>query len=106
MTENKRLLLIALVLYLAGYPMARQAHLLVHAVGYSSDETGPVIAGHSIRAGDAGVPLLHPVATLATWGASLIYAPLTPFERIYWNIAQPTGSRLYIERPQEHSSPK
>jgi hypothetical protein len=85
-------LLIALVSYLAGYGVARDAHLMVHGVGYASADGVKLIAEHRMEAGDFGIPMLQPVAALLVLTANVLYIPIKPIEVIYWNIVQPSGS--------------
>jgi hypothetical protein len=60
-----------------------------------------VIAEHGVAAGDAGIPMLQPVATCTVVVVSLLYLPLTPFERIFWNIVEPPGSPYLYEHPPQ-----
>ena len=105
MTKKKGLLLMALGIYLAGYPLSRSMRLMVHSVSFYSGENGPVIAAHGVAPGDAGIPMLQPVATCTVVVVSLVYLPLTPFERIVWNIVEPPGSPYHYGSPPQVTPP-
>ncbi|MDP6942659.1 MAG: hypothetical protein QF464_00795 [Myxococcota bacterium] len=94
-STTKRVILAGMfALYLAGYPVVRWAHLLVHAKTYAGahDPDGPVVVDHGIRPGDFGTPMLGPMTTLATLAAGLAYWPIRHGEVLYWNIVEPPGS--------------
>jgi hypothetical protein len=102
-TKKKRLLLIVLALYLAGYFVARSTGLMVHTTGYASTVDGSkVIAGHSMRPADVGAPMLHPGGALTVYLIGLAYFPVWPLEVFCWSIVQPSGSPYPYPLPPEN----
>ena len=93
MKKRKVCLFVALVIYLAGYPVARGLHLLVHAKGYMTEDGERVLAVHSIRQGDFGVPVFTPLESLAASITSSIYSPIKPIEVSYHYAVEPIGSQ-------------
>ena len=107
MTKKKRLLLIVLALYLAGYAVARSTGLMVHTTGYASTIDGSrVIAGHSMRPADVGVPMLHPGWAFTVYLIGLAYFPVWPLEVFCWSIVQPSGSPYPYSIPSKAEPPE
>jgi hypothetical protein len=95
--KRKVCVFVALVIYLAGYPVARGLHLLVHAKGYMTKDGERVLVEHSIRQGDFGVPVFTPLESLTASIASLIYSPIKPLEVSYHYFVEPKGSQWYVQ---------
>ena len=47
--QHKRLALVGITLYLAGYLCLRSHHLMVHAMGYGVSDQGRVVLQHRVR---------------------------------------------------------
>ena len=104
--KKKRLLLILLALYLAGYPVVRSMNLVVHAATFATNLGGEVVInGHYMRPGDAGIPMLQPLGWITVLLASLVYLPVMPFETFCWSIVHPSGSPFPYPLPSGERAP-
>ena len=94
MITKRHLRVFALVLYFATYVVARDWHIVVHAVSWSEGHHGKEIVEHRVQPGDPGIPLLNPVYAILVTLSGPLYGPVRALEERIWKIAQPTGTRL------------
>jgi len=104
MITKRHLRILALVIYFAGYVVARDWHLIVHTVSWSVGHQGKEVVEHGVEPGDVGIPLLNPMYTTLVLFAEPLYGPVRSFEERLWKIAQPSGT-LLNEEPEEPSAP-
>lgn len=69
--------------YLLGYVAARVGKLLVHRTSTAAGR----YSNHSIEGGDGKM-----LAGMINQSVATFYAPLRPFEVVYWHVHQPIGS--------------
>ena len=103
---KKPLLWAAVALYLAGYPMARSMHLVIHAAGYYTKGDQFFLAEHRMRAGDIGSPMLHPEAAIAVLLSNTLYLPIKPLESVFWHILHPSGAPYPYPLPGNEAPPE
>ncbi len=104
MITKRHLRILALVIYFAGYVVARDWHLIVHAVSWSAGHRGKEIVEHRVQPGDPGIPLLNPMYATMVLVAGPLYGPVRSFEERLWKIAQPSGT-LLNEAPEDPREP-
>jgi hypothetical protein len=73
-------------LYLLGYVVARVGKLLVHRTSTAAGK----YSHHSIEAGDGKM-----LAGMINQSVATFYAPLRPFEVVYWHVHQPIGATAH-----------
>ena len=92
--ERKRLTLVVIALYLAGYLYLRSHHLMVHAMGYGVSDEGRVVLQHRVKRGDFGVPIFSMGLHLAMEVGYWVYLPVRPLEAAAWYVMDPKFSVL------------
>lgn len=91
--RNKNIILVIIILYILGYLLVRETHLIVHRSGYYSDSQGLLrTATHFVVTGDFGTPTLNLKFSLMQNIFSFIYIPIKFIEKLYWNIVVPIDS--------------
>ena len=83
---------LAAVLYAGSYLYLRGNRVIVHTAGFATGAEGRVIAGHGMRTGDPGIPLLNPRHGFGMLFVGLVFFPLADIEAVLWYTIKPTGT--------------
>jgi hypothetical protein len=102
--EKRHIRALGLALYFAMYVVARDWHIVVHAVSWSEGHHGKEIVEHSVEPGDPGIPLLNPVHASLVLISGPLFGPVRAVEERLWKIAQPAGTPI-IEAPPKSRPP-